>query len=137
LHTLTPKKASDFIDEVAKDLNLNPKLVDVIITAYWNDVRKKLSGLEYQRINVPNLGVFAVRYNKLKELQMRYDGYIKQKESVNTFKRYSYIYDAKNYSEKIDKLFEKLIEDKQKKSKIKEIRKNGSKDNLEKQNANS
>lgn len=134
---MTPKKASDFIDEVAKDLNLNPKLVDVIITAYWNDVRKKLSGLEYQRINVPNLGVFAVRYNKLKELQMRYDGYIKQKESVNTFKRYSYIYDAKNYSEKIDKLFEKLIEDKQKKSKIKEIRKNGSKDNLEKQNANS
>lgn len=134
---MTPKKASDFIDEVAKDLNLNPKLVDVIITAYWNDVRKKLSGLEYQRINVPNLGIFAVRYNKLKELQMRYDGYIKQKESVNTFKRYSYIYDAKNYSEKIDKLFEKLIEDKQKKSKIKEIRKNGSKDNLEKQNANS
>jgi hypothetical protein len=134
---LTPKKASDFIDEVAKDLNLNPKLVDVIITAYWNDVRKKLSGLEYQRINVPNLGIFAVRYNKLKELQMRYDGYIKQKESVNTFKRYSYIYDAKHYSEKIDKLFEKLIEDKQKKSKIKEIRKNGSKDNLEKQDANS
>jgi hypothetical protein len=133
---LTPKKASDFIDEVAKDLNLNPKLVDVIITAYWNDVRKKLSGLEYQRINVPNLGIFAVRYNKLKELQMRYDGYIKQKESVNTFKRYSYIYDAKNYSEKIDKLFEKLIEDKQKKSKIKEIRKNGSKDNLEKQDEN-
>jgi nucleoid DNA-binding protein len=134
---LTPKKASDFIDEVAKDLNLNPKLVDVIITAYWNDVRKKLSGLEYQRINVPNLGIFAVRYNKLKELQMRYDGYIKQKESVNTFKRYSYIYDAKNYSEKIDKLFEKLIEDKQKKSKIKEIRRNGSKNNLEKQDANS
>ena len=133
---MTPKKASDFIDEVAKDLNLNPKLVDVIITAYWNDVRKKLSGLEYQRINVPNLGIFAVRYNKLKELQMRYDGYIKQKESVNTFKRYSYIYDAKNYSEKIDKLFEKLIEDKQKKSKIKEIRKNGSKDNLEKQDEN-
>lgn len=134
---MTPKKASDFIDEVAKDLNLNPKLVDVIITAYWNDVRKKLSGLEYQRINVPNLGIFAVRYNKLKELQMRYDGYIKQKESVNTFKRYSYIYDAKNYSEKIDKLFEKLIEDKQKKSKIKEIRRNGSKNNLEKQDANS
>jgi nucleoid DNA-binding protein len=134
---LIPKKASDFIDEVAKDLNLNPKLVDVIITAYWNDVRKKLSGLDYQKINIPNLGVFAVRYNKLKELQMRYDGYIKQKESVKTFKRYSYIYDAKNYSEKIDKLFEKLVEDKKKKIKIKEIRKNGLKDNLEKQDENS
>lgn len=134
---MIPKKASDFIDEVAKDLNLNPKLVDVIITAYWNDVRKKLSGLDYQKINIPNLGVFAVRYNKLKELQMRYDGYIKQKESVKTFKRYSYIYDAKNYSEKIDKLFEKLVEDKKKKIKIKEIRKNGLKDNLEKQDENS
>ena len=134
---MIPKKASDFIDEVAKDLNLNPKLVDVIITAYWNDVRKKLSGLDYQKINIPNLGVFAVRYNKLKELQMRYDGYIKQKESVKTFKRYSYIYDAKNYSEKIDKLFERLIEDKKKKIKIKEIRRNGLKDNLEKQDENS
>ena len=134
---MIPKKASDFIDEVAKDLNLNPKLVDVIITAYWNDVRKKLSGLDYQKINIPNLGVFAVRYNKLKELQMRYDGYIKQKESVKTFKRYSYIYDAKNYSEKIDKLFERLVEDKKKKIKIKEIRRNGLKDNLEKQDENS
>ena len=134
---MIPKKASDFIDEVAKDLNLNPKLVDVIITAYWNDVRKKLSGLDYQKINIPNLGVFAVRYNKLKELQMRYDGYIKQKESVKTFKRYSYIYDAKNYSEKIDKLFERLIENKKKKIKIKEIRRNGLKDNLEKQDENS
>ena len=68
---------------------------------------------------------------------MRYDGYIKQKESVKTFKRYSYIYDAKNYSEKIDKLFERLIEDKKKKIKIKEIRRNGLKDNLEKQDENS
>ncbi len=62
---LRPKKAKDFIPDVAKELNLQESLVEDLIDYYWQEVRKSLSGLKHQRIHLTNLGDFVVKHWKI------------------------------------------------------------------------
>lgn len=62
---LKPKKAKEFIPELATKLNLSENLVEDIIDFYWQDVRKSLSSLKHSRIHLTNLGDFTVKHWKL------------------------------------------------------------------------
>lgn len=62
---MRPKKAKEFIPEVAKELDLSKELVEDLILYYWREIRKSLSGLKHQRIHLTNLGDFTIKYWKL------------------------------------------------------------------------
>ena len=62
---MKPKKAKEFIPELATKLNLSENLVEDIIDFYWQDVRKSLSSLKHSRIHLTNLGDFTVKHWKL------------------------------------------------------------------------
>lgn len=62
---MRPKKAKEFIPQVAKDNNLSPEAVEAIISYYWQEVRKSLSSLKHSRIHLTNLGDFVVKHWKL------------------------------------------------------------------------
>ena len=64
---LRPRKAKEFIPEVAKELNLQESLVEDLIDYYWSEVRKSLSGLKHQRVHLTNLGDFVIKYWKIDE----------------------------------------------------------------------
>ena len=59
---MRPKKAKEFIPEVASELNLSEGCVTEIITQYWQEIRKSLSSLKHQRIHVTNLGDFTIKH---------------------------------------------------------------------------
>lgn len=130
------------IEPTAKELGMNSTLVDIIVTAYWNEVRKELSSLNSCRINIPNFGIFVVMPNRLKLIQNKYQGYLDKKSEkigVKTFKRYSYVFYAKEYITKIDLLLKHIEEEKERKIKFINDKINGniSKNNLESKNENS
>lgn len=62
---LRPKKAKEFIPNVATDLSLPVSLVEDIVDYYWQEIRKSLSGLKHQRIHLTNLGDFTIKHWKL------------------------------------------------------------------------
>lgn len=62
---MRPKKAKDFIPEVAKETTLPPEVVTTIINYYWENVRKSMSGLKHSRIHITNLGDFTIKHWKL------------------------------------------------------------------------
>lgn len=62
---MNPKKAKDFIPQVAEQLSLPSSLVEDVISYYWQEVRKSLSGLKHNRIHVTNLGDFVTKHWKL------------------------------------------------------------------------
>lgn len=64
---LKPTKAKTFIKNVAEEQQLSEELVSSIITYYWQEVRKSLSGLKHSRVHITNLGDFVIKHWKLDE----------------------------------------------------------------------
>ena len=62
---LRPKKAKDFIPNVADKLGLAEKLVEDIVDFYWQNIRKNLSALKHQRVHLTNLGDFVIKHWKI------------------------------------------------------------------------
>jgi nucleoid DNA-binding protein len=62
---LRPRKAKEFVPEVAKQTNLSEDAVSSIISYYWQEVRKSLSSLKHPRVHVTNLGDFVTKHWKL------------------------------------------------------------------------
>ena len=64
---MKPKKAKEFIPEVAMETNVSEETVSGILSYYWQEVRKSMSGLKHSRIHITNLGDFVVKHWKVDE----------------------------------------------------------------------
>lgn len=64
---MKPTKAKTFIPQVAEQTGLPVEMVDAIISFYWQEVRKSLSGLKHSRVHITNLGDFVTKHWKLDE----------------------------------------------------------------------
>lgn len=60
-----PRKAKEFIPQVAEKTGLPLETVEGIISYYWQEVRKNLSALKHSRVHVTNLGDFVTKYWKI------------------------------------------------------------------------
>lgn len=129
---MVPKKASEFIPLVAKELGLDEEVVDAVVSAYWKDIRIALTELEGPCINVLNFGYFMARRKKLKELEYKYSNFVKERPNVTTFRRYAIIKDTQSRLDKVKNLLLKIEQEDIKKQKVKEKRNaQKTKDNLE------
>lgn len=62
---MNPKKHKDFKAGIAEEVGVHQQVIDDFITFYYHKLRKKLSSIEYPRINVDGLGTFYLRKTKL------------------------------------------------------------------------
>lgn len=64
---MRPRKAKEFIPEVAKELNIPEHIVEDVIDYYWQEVRKSLSSLKHVRVHLTNLGDFTIKHWKIED----------------------------------------------------------------------
>jgi hypothetical protein len=64
---LRPKKAKDFIQDVAEQLHFSEDVVKDVVDYYWRNIRKSLSSLDHSRIHLTNLGDFTIKHWKIDE----------------------------------------------------------------------
>ena len=64
---MRPKKAKEFIPNVAEELNLSEDVVKDVVDYYWRAVRKSLSSLDHSRLHLTNLGDFTIKHWKIDE----------------------------------------------------------------------
>ena len=64
---MRPKKAKDFIQDVAKQLHFSEDVVKDVVDYYWRNIRKSLSSLDHSRIHLTNLGDFTIKHWKIDE----------------------------------------------------------------------
>jgi nucleoid DNA-binding protein len=64
---LRPRKAKEFIPEVALQTEVSEEAVSTILSYYWQEVRKSLSGLKHSRVHLTNLGDFVIKHWKVDE----------------------------------------------------------------------
>ncbi len=64
---MRPRKAKEFIPEVALQTEVSEEAVSTILSYYWQEVRKSLSGLKHSRVHLTNLGDFVIKHWKVDE----------------------------------------------------------------------
>lgn len=64
---MRPRKAKEFIPEVAQQTEVSEEAVTTILSYYWQEVRKSLSGLKHSRVHLTNLGDFVIKHWKVDE----------------------------------------------------------------------
>jgi len=62
---VNPKKHKEFKKGIAEEVGVHQQVVDDFISFYYSKIRKKLSTLDYPRINVEGIGTFYLRKGKL------------------------------------------------------------------------
>lgn len=99
---MRPRKAKEFIPEVAKETGLSEETVSSVLTYYWQEVRKSMSGLKHSRIHLTNLGDFVIKHwkvdDKIQMLEL-FEEKNKQKglqQMTARFKTAETLYDLKN-----------------------------------------
>lgn len=58
---MKPKKVKDLIPKLAEQLQLSEKDIKAVLDVYWDKVRKTLSSLEYEYVDIPGFGVFGLK----------------------------------------------------------------------------
>lgn len=103
---MNPKKAKDYVKDVAEELDINENLVDLFVNFYYEKLRQALSDLVYPKVYVNNLGTFNIRKLKLE------NSIKKQKDILGNLKKMTYNGYEKsvNVAKKIE-LYEKALED--------------------------
>lgn len=129
---MVPKKAKDFKKEVAEELGLPVNVVSDFIDFYWERVRKLMTGLDHEMIQIPNLGTFKVKHWKIAETTEKHKATILRVEGK--FMGYKIKVDLTDRIEKLERI-KGLVA--QREVKFKEIRDaREAKNNLEEQNPN-
>lgn len=62
---MNPKKHREFYKGIAEEVGVHHQVVEDFITFYYGKLRKKLSKLDYPKINVDGLGTFELRKGRL------------------------------------------------------------------------
>tara|TARA_R100001015_G_C4603052_1_gene158034 strand:- start:719 stop:1078 length:360 start_codon:yes stop_codon:yes gene_type:complete len=95
---LNPKNYKEFYNDVASEAEVHKDLVAEFVSFFYGKVRTSLSTLKSSRVNVPGLGTFKIRTNKLKKAikrnkdilgnleKMTYTGYEKHVPVKNKLK---------------------------------------------------
>lgn len=99
---LHPRKAKEFISDVASELGHAENLVSDVVMYYWQEIRKSLSTLKHQRIHVTNLGDFVIKHWKVEDKMTILENWEEQnrqkglQQMTARFKVAETLYDLKN-----------------------------------------
>ena len=96
---VNPKKHKEFYKGIAEEVGVHHQVVEDFITFYYGKLRKKLSKLDYPKINVDGLGTFELRKGRL-EIAIKknksmlgniakttYNGYAKSESIIENIKQ--------------------------------------------------
>lgn len=116
---MTPEKAKKYINKIAEDKNMDPMVIDDIVSFYWKKAREALTTLKHNRIKIDNLGVFEIKeYSLDKEeaslnTQLSYIDthemtFVKHTKITEMSKKLEYIADVKEVISKEKERFKEV-----------------------------
>lgn len=73
---MQPKNSKHYILPTAEQLELDPQLVEDVVSFYYAQLRKALVDLKYHNIAVEELGTFKVAAGKLPKLIAKYTAHL-------------------------------------------------------------
>lgn len=87
---MVPKKSSVIIKITAEENDISEKKVDLVVTSFYKEVRKNLSGLQALKVDLPGLGYFQLRFTMVKQGIESASKSLSRMENTYTFEQYHF-----------------------------------------------
>lgn len=107
---MNPRPAKELIPKTVLDTGLSEELVTDILDVYWRMVHQELSSLKWVRIQIPGLGTFKVKKNRLYKEVEKITNILKPNIELTTFqrmKRHKLLVDKLETINKLIKIYDK------------------------------
>jgi len=107
---LVPKKAKELIRPTAEITGSKKNLVEDFTSFYWSQIRSTLITGKHHNIFVENIGTFAVKPGKLKDIIKKHEDILRHMEP-SSFRKCEIIHEVKRRLEVLKKLQKSVDED--------------------------
>lgn len=114
---MKPLKRKQISEIIAEKMKLPLDLVDEIVSSYYKQIQKKLSGLEHERLFIDGLGTFYIKKKKLDSKMQAYKNIIDLHANNENpdMSEFSYILALKTELKKFESIKEQINLEEQKK----------------------
>lgn len=133
---MNPKKHKTILDDIYKELDSNPDLVNDVLDFYWAGVRKAISSVLYPKINIENLGIFNLRPQVLDKTILKYERSLAKSNPVS-FNQYAKYNSVKGRIEILERAKKLIDEEKERRKEIKTNRYGRTNTNMEEEGEDS
>tara|TARA_Y100001963_G_C6655368_1_gene387777 strand:- start:344 stop:703 length:360 start_codon:yes stop_codon:yes gene_type:complete len=115
---LKPKNPKEFYSDIAKETEVHKDVVNDLIAFFYAKFRKNLSELKAYKMNLPGLGTFSIRKNKLEKAIKRNKDILGNLEKM-TYTGYEKYIPVKNKITEMEKALEMITKSINQKKKFK------------------
>lgn len=119
---MNPLKRKEISKITAESLDLDHLLVDDVVAFFYRTVQKKLSSMEHHSVNVPNMGTFVLKKQRIENKLDKYNNFLNKIDASESMTMYETTVEVKTDIEKYNKMLSVINDEVQRKKDVEKLK---------------
>jgi len=119
---LNPTKRKEISKITAESLGLDHLTVDDVVAFFYRTVQKKLSSMEHHSVNVPNMGTFVLKKQRVEKKIEKYNAFLEKIDASESMSMYETTVDVKADVEKYQNALEIMNNEAQRRKQVEKLK---------------
>jgi nucleoid DNA-binding protein len=121
---LNPTKRKEISKITSEALGLDHLVVDDIVAFFYRSVQKKLSAVNHSFVNVPNMGTFVLKRQRVEKKLEKYEAFLNKIDASESIGMYETSLEVKADIEKYKSILEFMDQENVRKEEVKKLKQN-------------
>jgi nucleoid DNA-binding protein len=119
---LNPLKRKEISKITANSLELDHLMVDDVVAFFYRTVQKKLSSMEHHSVNVPNMGTFVLKKQRVQNKLDKYNAFLNKIDASESMTMYETTVEVKSDIEKYNNILSVMNGEVQRKKEVEKLK---------------
>ena len=119
---MNPTKRKEISKITAESLGLDHLTVDDVVAFFYRTVQKKLSSMEHHSVNVPNMGTFVLKKQRVEKKIEKYNAFLEKIDASESMSMYETTVDVKADVEKYQNALEIMNNEAQRRKQVEKLK---------------
>jgi hypothetical protein len=119
---LNPLKRKEISKITANSLELDHLIVDDVVAFFYRTVQKKLSSMEHHSVNVPNMGTFVLKKQRVQNKLDKYNAFLNKIDASESMTMYETTVEVKSDIEKYNNILSVMNGEVQRKKEVEKLK---------------
>lgn len=119
---MNPLKRKEISKITANSLELDYLMVDDVVAFFYRTVQKKLSSMEHHSVNVPNMGTFVLKKQRVQNKLDKYNAFLNKIDASESMTMYETTVEVKSDIEKYNNILSVMNGEVQRKKEVEKLK---------------
>ena len=115
---MNPIKRKEISKMTAESLGLEQMVLDDVVAFFYRTVQKKLSALNHSHINVPNMGTFVLKKQRVEKKLEKYSAFLDKIDASESISMYETSLEVKADIDKYNSILEFMQKEEDRKKEV-------------------